>query len=98
MSSSCIVDIIKKYKGKAICSKVGHRFVKEKFKEHNAVFAGELSGHLFFTEVGGFESSVMAAALLLLCREQYKSISVMQASIMTYYKPAMFQYVIQDIP
>lgn len=51
-SSNCIVDIIKKYKGIPISSRVGHRFVKEKFKEHEAVFAGELSGHLFFSEVG----------------------------------------------
>jgi phosphomannomutase len=97
-SSNCIVDIIKKYKGIPVPSRVGHRFVKEKFKEHEAVFAGELSGHLFFSEVGGFESSVMAAALLLVCNEQYGSISAMQETLMIYYKPALINYTVADVP
>jgi phosphomannomutase len=97
-SSNCIVDIIKKYKGIAIPSRVGHRFIKEKFKEHNAVFAGELSGHLFFSDVGGFESSLLAVAYMLQCREKYISMSGLQASIMPYYKPALINYTVANVP
>ncbi len=39
---------------------MGHRFIKEKFVEHNAVFGGELSGHLFFTETWGLENTLFA--------------------------------------
>lgn len=36
--------------GKALLSRVGHRFIKELMKKENARFAAELSGHFYFRE------------------------------------------------
>ncbi len=91
-SSNCIVDMIKKYDWIPVVSRVGHRFVKEKYKESNAVFAWELSWHLFFKELGGFESTIMPIIIMLLERQYYKTMSNLQNSIMKYYKPAIINF------
>jgi phosphomannomutase len=97
MSTNAILDIIKQYWGEPIPSKIGHRFIKEKYKEHQAVFGGELSGHLFFSEVGGFESSLFALILLVQSLETYLDAASMVNEIMPYYKPAQVNYTVEDV-
>lgn len=36
--------------GKAVIAKVGHGFIKPAMREHNAPFAGEISGHFYFRD------------------------------------------------
>lgn len=51
--------------GIATMCKTGHSFIKNKLKETGAVFAGEMSGHLFFNERwGGFDDGLYAGARL----------------------------------
>lgn len=38
--------------GAPLMARAGHTFIKEKFLQEKAVFAGELSGHFFFCELG----------------------------------------------
>ena len=49
-SSWAVRECIEKNGGTAIRSRVGHAFIKAQMREHNAVFAGELSGHYYFKE------------------------------------------------
>lgn len=95
-STQAIVDVIKKYNWKPVPSKVGHRFMKEKYVEHNAVFGGELSGHLFFSDTRGLENTLFALYHLLDELSGYASAEEMIISINPYYKPALVNYEIHD--
>jgi phosphomannomutase len=43
-------DVIEQYQGEAIQSKSGHSYIKEKMREHNAVYGGEMSAHHYFRD------------------------------------------------
>ncbi|KYC45380.1 MAG: Phosphomannomutase [Candidatus Methanofastidiosum methylothiophilum] len=50
---------------KPLKSRVGHYFIKKTMKEENAIFAGELSNHFYFREIGGFEAPLLALYYIL---------------------------------
>ncbi len=51
--------------GKPIMGRTGHSWVKQAMVEHNAVFAGEMSGHMFFKHsYYGFDDGLYAAIFL----------------------------------
>lgn len=61
-TSQIVFDEIKKQGGIPIMHRTGHSYIKEKMKETNAVFAGEMSGHLFFSDLYyGFDDGIYAA-------------------------------------
>ncbi|HMO52497.1 MAG TPA: phosphomannomutase/phosphoglucomutase [Kiritimatiellia bacterium] len=60
-SSWAVKEVIEANGGKPMMSRVGHAFIKQQMREHNAVFAGELSGHYYFKENYFAESSSLAA-------------------------------------
>lgn len=45
-----VPEIIKKHGGKEIRVRVGHTIIKQKMREHDALFAGEHSGHFYFRD------------------------------------------------
>jgi len=47
-SSNIVKDVIEENGGKAIVSKVGRTFIKEKARKEKALFATEFSGHFYF--------------------------------------------------
>jgi phosphomannomutase/phosphoglucomutase len=52
--------------GKPVMWKTGHSLIKEKMREMNAPIAGEMSGHMFFTEgFYGHDDALYGAARLL---------------------------------
>jgi phosphomannomutase len=51
--------------GKAIQCRVGHAFIKKQMRDHNAIFACELSGHFYFREHFFTESSALALIRIL---------------------------------
>ncbi len=51
--SQAIEEEIKRFSGIPIMEKSGHAFIKRRFLETDAPFAGEVSGHYFFREIGG---------------------------------------------
>ncbi len=57
--------ICQKYDGKFLLSKVGHALITEQLNKEKAAFAGESSGHFYFREIGGCESSVRAILYVL---------------------------------
>lgn len=60
-SSWAVKEVIEANGGKPMQSRVGHAFIKQQMRDHNAVFAGELSGHYYFKENYFAESSSLAA-------------------------------------
>ncbi|MDR2831640.1 MAG: phosphomannomutase/phosphoglucomutase [Rickettsiales bacterium] len=61
-------DFVSKLGGQVITCATGHSLVKKKMVEEEAKFAGELSGHFFFSELGfddGLYSAIKAVSILL---------------------------------
>jgi phosphomannomutase/phosphoglucomutase len=64
--SKNLYDDIEQRGGKAVMWKAGHSLIKQKMKEIGAVFAGEMSGHLFFADkFFGYDDAVYASLRLL---------------------------------
>ena len=52
-------DVIEQYQGEAIQSKSGHSYIKEKMREHNAVYGGEMSAHHYFRDFSYCDSGMI---------------------------------------
>ncbi len=64
--SKTMYDDIKANGGNAIMWKTGHSLIKQKMKEEKAELAGEMSGHIFFSDrYFGYDDAVYAACRLL---------------------------------
>ncbi|MBN2059227.1 MAG: phosphomannomutase/phosphoglucomutase [Deltaproteobacteria bacterium] len=64
--SQTLYDDIEKLGGHAIMWKAGHSLIKSKMREEGALFAGEMSGHLFFADrYFGFDDAIYAGARLI---------------------------------
>jgi len=64
--SQTLYDDIEKHGGRAIMYKTGHSLIKKKMKEENAALAGEMSGHMFFSDrYFGYDDAAYAACRLL---------------------------------
>jgi phosphomannomutase / phosphoglucomutase len=64
--SQALSDAIEKAGGKAVMWKTGHSLIKDKMKETHAPIAGEMSGHMFFSEgFYGHDDALYGAARLL---------------------------------
>ncbi|EHM10459.1 phosphomannomutase [Thermanaerovibrio velox DSM 12556] len=65
-SSMALPEETERMGGRPIWWKSGHSLIKAKMKELNALFAGEVSGHMFFAdEFYGFDDAFYAAGRLL---------------------------------
>lgn len=58
-------DVIEKYQGEAIQSKSGHSYIKEKMREHNAVYGGEMSAHHYFRDFAYCDSGMIPWLLVI---------------------------------
>ncbi len=58
-------DVVSQKGGTAIRTKVGHSYIKAKMREHNALFAGEHSGHYYFRDNFCADSGLIAAVIAL---------------------------------
>ena len=64
--SKTLYDDIEKNGGRAIMWKTGHSLIKQKMKMEKAELAGEMSGHIFFSDrYFGFDDAVYASCRLL---------------------------------
>ena len=64
--SQALPEEIEKAGGKPVMWKTGHSLIKDKMHETQAPIAGEMSGHMFFTEGWyGFDDAMYGAARLL---------------------------------
>ncbi len=95
-STNTIPEIVQRMWGVPIPSRVGHRHIKEKMVKHNAIYGGELSGHLFFPKVWSVEFPLLALYHVLSEMEWYATFSDMIADICVYYKPPLVNYKVDD--
>jgi phosphomannomutase len=58
-------DVVNRMGGTAIRTKVGHSFIKADMRKHDAVFAGEHSGHYYFKDNYCADSGLIATIIAL---------------------------------
>lgn len=64
--SQALVDAVKRLGGRPEFTRTGHSLIKARMREVDALFTGEMSGHMFFRdEYYGFDDALYAAARLL---------------------------------
>jgi len=59
------IDVVSKAGGKAVVSKSGHAFIKQKMREENAIYGGEMSAHHYFRENYYSDSGLIPFLLIL---------------------------------
>ena len=59
------IDIVKKNGGIPIQSKTGHAFIKERMREENAVYGGEMSAHHYFRDFAYCDSGMIPWLLVV---------------------------------
>ena len=62
-NSRSVRDVILEKGGKPIISRVGHSFIKQTMREHDAPFGGEASGHFYFRDNWYADSGLIAAVI-----------------------------------
>ncbi len=63
--SQVLFDEVEALGAKSLISKTGHSHVKINMKKYNADLAGEMSGHIFYSENYGFDDALFAAVKLI---------------------------------
>lgn len=85
-SSWVVKEVIEAAGGTPMMSRVGHAFIKQQMREHNALFAGELSGHYYFKDNFTAESSAMAVlSLANIVSKSDKPLSALIAPLRKYF-------------
>ncbi|MBP5226357.1 MAG: phosphomannomutase/phosphoglucomutase [Kiritimatiellae bacterium] len=85
-SSKVVKEVIEAAGGVPMMSRVGHSFIKQQMRDHNALFAGELSGHYYFKDNFTAESSSLAIlALANIVSRSDKPLSELIAPLRKYY-------------
>ena len=64
-SSWAVPEAVKEAKGESEMCRVGHALIKQAMRQTGAVFAGELSMHLYFSQLWNCECSDLAMLLVL---------------------------------
>jgi phosphomannomutase len=64
-SSHVVSETITRLGGKGMRCRVGHAFIKDQMREENAIFAGELSGHYYYRDVGFTDNGVLTMIQML---------------------------------
>ena len=70
------LDIVKTYGGRAVQSKSGHAFIKQRMREVDGVYGGEMSAHHYFRDFSYCDSGMIPWLLVtLLMSESGKTLS-----------------------
>lgn len=91
-----VKNIVEKNGGNLLISRVGHALITEQLNKEAAAFAGESSGHFYFRETGGGESSVRVILYVLeMMSREGKPISDIVTSLKSSLESGEINFVIQ---
>ena len=78
------LEIVNKYNGVAVQSVSGHAFIKEKMREVNAIYGGEMSAHHYFRDNAYSDSGMIPFLLVMqLMSEENKKLSELVGEMIT---------------
>jgi phosphomannomutase len=85
-SSWIVPEMISKFGGKPLMSRVGHSFIKDTMRKEDSIFAGELSGHFYFKDNFFADSGIITAVLVMnLLTSHKKKLSELVAPLKKYH-------------
>ena len=58
-------DTVARYGGRALMNRVGHAFIKQRMRQEDGVFAGEVTGHYYFKDFYYADNGFIPALLVL---------------------------------
>jgi phosphomannomutase len=64
-ASWAVPEAIERAGGTALVNRVGHAFIKQRMRDENAAFGGEVSGHYYFRDFSQADSGVIPFLLML---------------------------------
>src|SRR4030095_16286415 len=64
-ASHAVRDTVAKYGGRALMNKVGHAFIKQRMRQEDGIFAGEVTGHYYFKDFYYADNGFIPALLVL---------------------------------
>jgi phosphomannomutase len=64
-ASYAVKDVVASYGGTALMNRVGHAFIKQRMRETNAIFGGEVTGHYYFRDNFYADNGFIPALLML---------------------------------
>jgi phosphomannomutase len=64
-ASFAVKDTVERYGGTALMNRVGHAFIKQRMRESNAIFGGEVTGHYYFRDNFYADNGFIPALLML---------------------------------
>jgi phosphomannomutase len=65
ITSHAVPEIVAEHGGKAVRTRVGHSFIKQKMAETGAIFGGEHSAHYYFRDFWRADTGMLAALHVL---------------------------------
>ncbi len=96
-SSWICKEEIEKRGGKPVMSRVGHSYIKATMREHDSIFAGELSGHFYFRDIHFTDNAEMAMlAVLSLISKRNKKLSQIVAPCRKYFATGEINFEVED--
>jgi phosphomannomutase len=96
-SSWAVKEAIEEAGGRTKMCRVGHAFIKAQMRKMDALFAGELSGHLYFKESVWTESSIIATILMInMLREEGKRLSELVSPLQRYFASGELNSEVKD--
>lgn len=93
------IDIIKNYRGIAVQSKSGHSFIKEKMRQEDAIYGGEMSAHHYFRDFAYCDSGMLPWLLIieLLSNVNQALASLVSKSLASYPCSGEINYKVKDV-
>jgi phosphomannomutase len=92
------IDMVENAGGHAVQSKTGHAFIKERMREENAIYGGEMSAHHYFRDFAYCDSGMIPWLLVseLLCRKQLPLSALVAARMAAYPCSGEINYRVED--
>ena len=83
--SSALEEFIRSKGGVPLVNRVGHAFIVNRMIEENAVFGGEYSNHLYFSDIYGFDDAIFAGLKMAeILVEKNRKLSELVANVPRY--------------
>lgn len=96
-SSHSVPETIRESGGIPVVTPVGHTIIKQYMRKENGLFAGELSGHYYFRDIGTFEAPLMALTTILnLLATSGKKLSELVVPLRRYFDTGEINFTVND--
>jgi phosphomannomutase len=64
-ASHAVKDVVERYGGRALMNRVGHAFIKQRMRQEDGIFGGEVTGHYYFRDFYYADNGFIPALLML---------------------------------